>query len=390
MRVFRQLIAGACLPVLFAACSGGSDITREAPQRVFAQTNETRNALLMFTRNADGTLTAPERFTTGGSGTDGKNFASGDVIEPDSLTSIHSLLLAKDQHLLFVANSGDATVSVFRLNPQTNAPTLLSTTSTGTRLPTSLAYRSGTLYVSHQTGDNQLVAMRVDANGTLSRIGSYTLVQPDALTTSIVVAPDGQALVANTPIDRPDGTLINAISVFPILNDGRLGNPSKSTAQSDKPFGGRFARGTLESIYVSADASGAVNTYRLDGGRLDNIAGPTLTERAQSCWPILTPDNRFVFIGNGDGTVTSLTLDQSGKTSLLQPIAAQEPATGRWQSSLAGDSWISEDGQYLYQTYLGADKVVAYRIEPDGKLTKLNEQPARTATGLSLQGLVGT
>jgi len=52
-------------------------------------------------------------------------------------------------------------------------------------------------------------------------------------------------------------------------------------------------------------------------------------------------------------------------------------------------SWISLDGLYLYSDYLGDDKIVSYAISSTGALTKINQQAIGTATGWSLQRLVG-
>ncbi|MGC3029543.1 hypothetical protein ACPUER_31180 [Burkholderia sp. DN3021] len=76
------------------------------------------------------------------------------------------------------------------------------------------------------------------------------------------------------------------------------------------------------------------------------------------------------------------------RAMLLNAVAALEPAVNGQATSLAGDSWISPDGKYLYQGHLGADKVVAYAIESDGS-RKPGEQPVHTTSGVSLQVVAG-
>ncbi|WP_241332076.1 lactonase family protein [Burkholderia cenocepacia] len=389
MLKLRSLYAAALAAATLAACSGGSDVQSVNADRLFAQTNETDNAVLMFTRSRDGTLSPGVRVPTGGHGTDGASYFAGGVVAPDSLASNHSVIVAPESNRLFVVNSGDATVSVFALDPSTHAPTLLRVTPTGGQLPTSLAYRAGVLYVTHQKGDQQLRAYRVESDGRLTQLGSYALVQADALPTSVAASPDGSSIVVNVPLAGPGGAQLNRIVTFPVLADGRLGVPSAGNAQSPVPFGGAFAHGNLGGVYASADASGAFNTYALAQGVLRGLGGPVESGQAAACWLSITPDNRYVFAGNGAGTVSSYALDANGRATLLNAVAAQEPPVSGLATSLAGDSWISPDGKFLYQAYLAADKIVAYAIHADGSLTKVDEQPAGTRSGVSLQGMAG-
>ncbi len=310
-------------------------------------------------------------------------------VAPDSLASNHSVIVAPDRNRLFVVNSGDASVSVFALDPATHAPRLLGVSPTGGQLPTSLAYRGDVLYVTHQTGEQQLRAYRVESDGRLTQIGAYTLVQANALPTSVAVSRDGSSVVVNVPLAGPAGAQLNSIVSFRVLADGRLGAPSTTASQSPVPFGGAFAHGNLGDVYASADASGAFNTYALSQSSLRGLGGPIVSGRAAACWLSITPDNRYVFVGNGDGTVSSFALDASGWAVLLNAVAAQEPPVNGATTSLAGDSWISPDGKFLYQGYLGVDKVVVYAIQGDGSLKKIDEQVAGTASGVSLQGMAG-
>ncbi|WP_244132998.1 lactonase family protein [Burkholderia metallica] len=384
-----KMLYSALLALSLTACGSGIDQQSIDADKLFSQTNETDIAVLMFSRRADGTLSSGVRVATGGHGTNGVNFFMGGAVAPDSLASNHSVIVTPDRSRLFVVNSGDATVSVFSLDPVTHAPRLLRVTPTGGEHPTSLAYYNGVLYVTHQTGDQQLRAYRVEDNGGLTQTGAYPLVRENALPTSVTVSPDGSTVVVNVPLSGPGGTQLDTIVSFPVLPDGRLGAASTIASQSGVPFGGRFAHGSQRDLYVSADASGALNTYAVSRGTLQGRSGPIASGQAASCWLAISPDNRFVYVGNGAGSVSSYALDASGRATLLKSVAAQEPAVNGQATSLAGDSWISPDGKFLYQSYLGADKVVTYAIGADGSLTKLDEKPAGTASGVSLQGMAG-
>ena len=55
---------------------------------------------------------------------------------------------------------------------------------------------------------------------------------------------------------------------------------------------------------------------------------------------------------------------------------------------MAGDSWISADGKFLYTAYLAAGQVISYAIAKDGSLTKVGKQAVVTP-GNTMQGLAG-
>jgi len=114
-----------------------------------------------------------------------------------------------------------------------------------------------------------------------------------------------------------------------------------------------------------------------------------VTGQAAPCWLAITPDNKFVYVSSGSGTVSLFSLDANGKLALANASAATEPAILTTTSAFANDSWISSDGKFLYQDYAGDDKIVAYSIGANGSLTKIGEQPVNTQSKISLQGLAG-
>lgn len=382
----------AATATLLAGC-GGSDNDPVPPvAQLFAQTNDTNNMVVHFLRNADGSLVPQAPVSTGGKGTNGVNYFMGNTVAPDALTSNHSVVVSDDGRLLFVANAGDNTVSIFAIAPA-GALSLIAVSSTGGVRPTSLAYHAGVLYVTHQQGANELGAYRVGADGKLASIGQYPVLQQDALPTEVSVSPDHKYVVVNgflralTPT-TPGNTLL----AFPINADGTLGKAVSSATAGVGPFGGVFGHGTQAGTYVTADAAGATATsYSFSaGGAFSAVSAPVgVTGQAAPCWIAITPDNRFVYTSNGGGTVSQFALDAAGKLTLVNATAAAEPAATAGTSSFAADAWISPDGKYLYQDYAGNDKIVVYAIGASGALTRAGEQPVGTQSGISLQGAAG-
>ncbi|TFW30718.1 beta-propeller fold lactonase family protein [Duganella callida] len=388
----KHYAVAAAVAVLLAACGGDNHPAPPPVAQLFAQTNDTDNLVVHFLRNADGSLVPQAPVGTGGKGTNGVNYFMGNAVAPDALTSNHSVVVSDDGRQLFVANAGDNTVSVFAITPA-GGLMLQAVSPTGGVQPTSLAFNAGVLYVTHQRGANELGAYRVGTDGKLTPLGQYPVLQPDALPTEVSISPDHQYVVVNgflralTPT-TPGNTLL----AYPINADGTLAKPVASTTAGIGPFGGVFAHGAQSGTYVTADAAGTTaTTYSFSaGGAFSLLSGPVkVAGQMAPCWIAITPDNRFVYVSNGSGTIAQFALDTTGKLTLVNASAASEPAIKAGTSSFAADAWISPDGKYLYQDYAGNDKIVVYAIGPDGTLTRTGEQPVGTKSGISLQGAAG-
>src|SRR5881409_76188 len=98
---------------------------RTGPRAVYTLTNQVAgNAVAVFARAGDGTLTAAGSFSTGGAGTGA------------GLGSQGAVTLSNDGRLLFAVNAGSNDVSVFQVDPQ--GLSLVSRTPSGGTLPISV------------------------------------------------------------------------------------------------------------------------------------------------------------------------------------------------------------------------------------------------------------
>src|SRR6266571_5582596 len=105
-----------------------------APGAVYTLMNLTSgNAVAVFDRAADGTLTAAGTIATGGTGTGG------------GLGSQGAVALSDDGRRLFALNAGSNDVSVFSVGP--TGLSLASQTASGGTLPISLTVHGNVLYV---------------------------------------------------------------------------------------------------------------------------------------------------------------------------------------------------------------------------------------------------
>src|SRR5438132_2818732 len=168
----KQIALAALAAVALAACSenGGMTMTPRSaaslaarltadaaadgsgPGAVYALTNQTSgNAVAVFARAADGTLTAAGTVATGGTGT-----GSG-------LGSQGALALSDNGRWLFAVNAGSNDVSIFRVSPAGLA--LTDRIPSGGVQPISLSVRGKLLYVLNGGGGGNIAGFALDANG---------------------------------------------------------------------------------------------------------------------------------------------------------------------------------------------------------------------------------
>ena len=122
--------------------------------------NADANAVLVFDRAADGTLTEAGSYLTGGLGTGG------------GLGSQGALVLSDNGRWLFAVNAGSNEVSVFAADG--NNLHLTDTVASGGERPISLTSHGNWLYVLNAGGSGNITGFRLDRNGHLAPIPNST------------------------------------------------------------------------------------------------------------------------------------------------------------------------------------------------------------------------
>lgn len=309
---------------------------------------------------------------------------------PDSLVSQNSVIITPDHKMLFAVNAGDNSITAFALDQASGKPTVLKTTLTLGDRPNSLAYANGYLYATFLKGNDQLAAYKVGADGALAQTGLYNLAQLSGVTSPIaptqaIVSPDGHFVMVSA------GTGSNAVMAFPINADGTLAAPVVNAGQIATPFAGAYVPGAASPTYLATSISGvSLSAFgQASDGKLTALNTAAAMGVGAPCWLVVTPSGKYAYVGNGSGAISSFAIGSDGHATLINSTAATEAGVIDGVPSVAGDSWISTDGKFLYTAYLGDDKIVAYAIGADGSLSKLGEQAVGTTTKLSLQGLAG-
>src|SRR5689334_8441410 len=156
--------ATAPAPAPAASIATALDAQRAAAagrQAVYTLTNQVAgNAVAVFNRAADGTLTAAGTVATGGTGTGA------------GLGSQGAVALSDDGQLLFAVNAGSNDVSVLTVGSA--GLSLASVTPSGGTLPISLAVHGQVLYVLNAGGNGNISGFSVGAGGTLAPITGST------------------------------------------------------------------------------------------------------------------------------------------------------------------------------------------------------------------------
>jgi 6-phosphogluconolactonase (cycloisomerase 2 family) len=337
---------------------------------VFVQTNDPAgNAIDVFHRNGDGTLTFVGSSATGGAG--GRESGAGS----DPLASMGSLVLVRDAGLLLTVNAGSNTISVFEISG--DRLHLEQVLSSGGPFPTSLGVNGNLVYVLDAGLEGFVSGFRI-AGGTLHPIEDSTRSlglansnPPFFLSSPAQVGftSNGAHLVVTT---KTNGT----VDVFSVRPDGRLSAAPVKNPISPVPFAFDFTGG--DRIVLNFAGNSSLETFTVNA---DNTITPTSGQvgdgQVAACW--IAPAEGFDFVSNTASNDISQFQVGGSSVSLVNPIAATN-VSGAIDAAAAG-------GFFYVQAGLEGT-VHAFAIGAGGTMTPI--QVVNVPDGGSQEGIVAT
>jgi 6-phosphogluconolactonase len=353
-RIVQALFAAA---VLLSALIGGG-VAAAAPNQVgavYALTNAlSGNAVAVWNRSSDGTLTPAGSYPTGGAG-----IAAG-------LGSQGALVLSQNHQWLFAVNAGSNDISSLRVDRDGLA--LISRIASGGERPTSLTVSGDLLYVLNAGGDGNITGFSVGIDGTLAPLAGSTRALSGNATSPAQVqfSPNGSLLlVAERATQTIDAYVVGA--------DGQASGPVINHSSGAVPFG--FAFGKREQVFFSEAGGGqnglsAASSYRVDAnGNLTVVTGSAPTYQGAACWLVVTNDGRYAYTANAaSDSISGFAIGADGSLSLITP-------DGRTGTAGAGatDMALSVDSQFLYVRNSRAGTISAFAVQAGGSLQALGD-----------------
>jgi len=307
------------------------------------------NYVSAFAIKRDGTLAelAGSPYITGGAGTGGGYFAA------------NAIALARDKRLLFVANKGDDTISVFRVNPLTGKLTAIGApvASGGTLGESgSLAVNDAeTLLFAANDISASITVFGIAKDGTLTPVAGSPFaigVQPDGISMNLV----GSTLYVAAPVS-------NQLAVLSVAADGSLtpiaGSPFANPAAG---FLASFVLGT-PTVGVSGATGGTIASYLIDATGAPTFVGSLNVGVNAQCVSTARNGALAMLSGGQNSQVFVFQLAADGTLAAVtgSPFATSAPVTGYVAAN--------PKGTFLYATE--GDQIEAFAMDAAGALTSI-------------------
>lgn len=329
---------------------------------VYVLTNQVSNAVAVFDRAPNGTLTPAGMFSTGGAGNPVP--PPGDAAA-DPLASQGALVLSNNNKLLFAVNAGSNEISVLSIGK--DSLTVVDKVSSGGVRPISLTLHGDLLYVLNEGGTPNITGFTVSNTGELTLLpGSSRPLTGGSMAdpAQVSFSRDGALLIVTEKAT-------NLIDVYVVGSDGSAGPPISNPSSGQTPFGFAFDQHNnliVSEAFGGAPNASAVSSYTAAFSGMLNVVSESVPDfQTAACWIVITDNGRYVYTSNtGSGSVSSYELSSSGVLTLLNSEAAN---TGAMSAPI--DMALTNGSRYLYVHAAGLQVVQGFRVEADGSLTAI-------------------
>jgi 6-phosphogluconolactonase len=356
------LAAAAALTLASGAMATASDDHSDGPKAVYTLTNATDgNAVVVYSRRGDGSLTPAGSYPTGGNGT-GAGLGSQDAV-----------IVSDGGRFLFAVNAGSNSVSSFRIRGR--GLELVDTAPSGGSMPTSVTFHHGLLYVLNAGVPNNVSGLTVSRRGELNPIAGSTrpLSADDTAPAEVGFSDDGDVVIVS---ERATNRLVT----YTVGRNGLLSTPIVHASAGPTPFG--FAVTKRDTLFVSeAGEGGGASSYRIGrNGDLDPVSSNVMTGQRAACWAVATKNGRFGYVTNaGTGNISGFAIGRNGESTLLNADGVTAVTGGN-----PTDAALSNNSRFLYVRVSALSQIAVFRVASDGSLQAL---APLTGTPAGLAGL---
>jgi len=329
-------------------------------ETVFVMSNSAdRNEVIGFSQSADGHFYETGRYDTRGRG-------SGGITDP--LQSQGSLKLSVDHTLLFAANAGSGTVSVFRVFR--SSLILVDQVPSGGSEPLSVAQFGNLVYVLNSAGSGSIVAFNLRPDGHLRPIENSTtyLTATNSGGSSLSISPNGGWLAVTERV--PDN-----IDTFRINSAGTLGPIVVNKSTAPGVFDASFAPDGNLIVSETGPAGGvntsAISSYAIQAnGTLAAVSQSVPTFGQANCWNAVAPNGKWAYVSNaGSSTISGFSIGLGGT---LTPIAGTVVGTNP-EGSTNLDVTVSGDSKYVFTLNSSSGTIGVFAIQSNGALSNVDE-----------------
>ncbi len=307
---------------------------------VFTESNAVSgNAVLVYGRTADGSLTALGSIPTHGNGTGAGLGSQG--------------ALARSGKWLLAVNGGSNDISV--IDPSTRR--VAAVVDSGGSQPISLAVHGNLVYVLNAGGSGSISGFRLNPEGELRPIPNSTRPLGGSAPAEIQFSPDGQVLVVTEK-----GT--STMDTYRVDSEGTTSGPTSYPSSGTTPFGFAFTRNNI--LVVSEAAVSAASSYRVSSrGAVSLISGSVVNGQQAACWVAITQSGRYAYTADAhNGMISSYGVGGDGSLTLLDGTAGA-PGGGPLDEAITGND------KFLYVLNPANGAINGFSIAPDGHLSAL-------------------
>jgi 6-phosphogluconolactonase (cycloisomerase 2 family) len=343
MHRLKHLVVGALVALGALAAAGAA--MANGGKAVYTLTNGAAgNAVAVFDRAGNGSLTPAGSVLTGGNGTGATLGSQG--------------ALALDGNNLVAVNAGSNTVTLLRVDG--HGPGLRDLEPSGGTTPISVTIHDRLVYVLNAGGAGNISGFWNWHHRLVPIPGSSRPLSGNATDPAqIQFSPDGRTLAVTEKAT-------SRIDTYSIGFGGYASGPVSTPSAGATPFG--FAFDKKGRLVVSEAVASQLTSYAVAGNGTVSKITTVPDGQGAACWVAVNDNGKYAYTANtSTGNISSYGIDKDGSLSLLAGVAATIPGPL--------DLALSQGSQYLYALSNGAHRIDAFRVASDGSLSFVGSTP---------------